>query len=509
MKKIKTGKAAIEKMLVGIDKVADAVTSTMGPKGRNVYIMDEMIPKITNDGVTIANKIVLADQEEDAGAYIIRNVSSQQNEDVGDGTTSVTLLTQTIIHEALKRPENPMVLKESLKLAGDKLLKILAKKSIKIEKDDIKKVALISAENEELAKLITEIIGKLGNDAVINVEDSKTFATDYEIVDGYEAQAGFMSPYFITDKKTGKAVYEDVSVLVVEKKISNLQDIGVIFDQMQKAQISKCVIVCEDIEDSILGLLVFNKMKGVFNSLVIRATAETLRDVAGATGATAISNNTGITFQTVKLEHLGNAKKVVCDAGKTLFIGDGIASKAYAEELESRAENETNMYVQKKIKDRVARLRGGIASLRIGAPTDLEREYLKMKAEDAVKATQAAIAEGVVEGGGMALWRIAQELNPKTPGEEILRKSLTAPLKKIIENSGKEYAEIISQFKEGDGYDAKNDKILKVIEAGIIDPAKVVRCGLENAISSASTVITTTAIITSVLHNRLRTLYAQ
>ncbi len=495
MNEIHFRKEAVEKMLSGLDKAANAVGGTLGPKGLNVYIDDPYIPKITNDGATISRHITFKDKLENAGAYLIKNTSNQTNDDAGDGTTTTSVLTQAIVHECVKRPENAMMIKESLKIAGDSVLKTLASRAIKIGKKDIEKVALISAENPELAKLITEIIERLGEKAVINVEDSKTFATEYEIVDGYEAPVGFMSPHFINDKKTGKAVFTEVPVLVVDKKIANIQDIATIFDQFKKEQINQCVIVCDDIDDSILGLLVMNKNMGTFNSLVIRATPVTLKDIEGATGATAISSSTGVTFQNVKLEHLGKARKVVCDAGKTLFLGDGIASKLYAEELERALDNEPNMYIQNKIKERVARLRGGIAVLRIGAPTDLEREYLKYKAEDAVKATQAALEEGIVEGGGMALWRIASELTPKTVGEEILKKALTSPLKKIIENAGKDYAEVIKNMPDGDGYDAKNDKYVDMIEAGIIDPAKVERCVVENSVSASSTFITTFAVI--------------
>ena len=495
MKKVTFDKSAMDKMRVGLDKTANAVSGTIGPRGRNVFIGDQMTPKVTNDGHTIASQISFPDKLEELGSYVVRNTSGQQNDDVGDGTTTVTVLLQSIIHEALKRPENPMQIRTSLNEAGKKLLKILAKKSIKINKADILKVALISAENEELAKLITEIINKLGEKAIINVEDSKTFATDYEVVDGYEAHVGFMSPHFITDKKTARAVYSDIPVLVTEKKISNISDIAPLFEQFKKAGIGQCVIVCEDIDDAMLGVFVVNKNMGQFNALVIRATGPLLLDIEGATGAKAISNNNGITFASVKLEHLGKAKKIVCDANKTLFLGNKESAHRHALNLEKQADNEANMFVAKKLRERVAKLRGGVAVLRIGAPTDLEREYLKFKAEDSVKAVQAALAEGVVEGGGMTLWRIASDMKPKTIGEEILKKALTAPLRKIIENAGKDYAEIIRNLGQKEGYDAKEDKYVDMIKAGIIDPTKVERCALENAISNAGSFITTFCVI--------------
>lgn len=485
-------------MLIGLDKAADAVGGTLGPKGLNVFIDSDMAPKITNDGSTIAGNIILGDKLENAGAYLIRNTSSQTNDDAGDGTTTTAVLLQALVHECLKRPENAMEIKASLKTAGEKVLSLLVKRSVKITQKDVEKVALISAEHKELALLITEIVKRLGEKAVINVEDSKTFSTDYEIVDGYEAPVGFMSPHFVNEKKSGKAVYQDVPVLVSEKKLSNLQDIAPLFEEFKKQNISSCVIVCDDIDDSLLGVLVMNKNIGTFNSLVIRATGDTLRDIEGAAGATMVSSSSGVTLQNIKLEHLGKAKKIVCDANKTLFLGDGLAAKIYAHDLERRAENEPNMYVQKKMRERVAQLRGGVAVLRVGAPTDFEREYLKFKAEDAVKAVQAALAEGVVEGGGLVLWRIAQEMKPKTVGEEILKKALTAPFRKILENAGKDYAEVVSAMPEGMGYDAKNDTYVPMIKSGLIDPAKVERCALENAVSAASTFITTFAVITAI-----------
>lgn len=495
-KNISFGSEAMNKMVIGLNTITNAISGTIGPKGRNVYIQDAMENLIINDGTKIANRIQLQDPEEDMGAYIIRNVCGQQVDDVGDGTTTVAVLTHALIHECLKRPENPMIIRQSLKEAGDKILKILAKKSIKLESEDIEKVALISSEDTQIARLITEIIEKLGDKAIVNVEDSKTFETNYEIVDGYEAYVGFMSPHFITDKKGSKAVYQDVPVLVIEKKISNIADISPIFEMLKKEGISSCVIVCDDIDDSMLGVFVNSRLMGTFNGLVIRATGWLLQDIEGATGAKMISASNGVTSQNFKKEYLGYAKKVVCNANTTLFTTDGVAAKRYAQLLDMQAENEPNMFSAKKIKERVAKLKGGVAVLRIAGSTDQERIYLREKADDAVKATKAAIEEGVVEGGGMALWRIASEMKPKTIGEEILKKAMQAPLRKIIENSGKDYTEVITSMPFENGYDAKNDRYCDMVEAGIIDPAKVERCALENAVSAASTFITTSALIT-------------
>lgn len=491
MKELHFGKERLEKVMKGFDAAAQAVIGTIGPKGGNVFIDNGMEPSITNDGHTIASNTSFTDKLENEGAYVIKNAAGQQNDDVGDGTTTVTVLTHSTVHESLARPENPMTIRESLKAAGEKVLKILAKKSVKIDKKDIEKVALISAEDKTIAKLITEIIHKLGEKAVINVEDSKTFSSDYEIVDGYEAQVGYLSAHFINNQKTSQAVFENVRVLVSEKKLSNLQDIAPLFEMLGKEKVGQLVIFCEDIDDSILGILVGNKLAGRFNSLVIRANGPLLQDIEGVVGATAVSDSRAVTFSNLKMEHLGHADKIVCNTNKTIILTDGKASKVRALEMESRAENEPNMYTAQTFKKRAAKLRGGIAVLRIGAPTDLERIYLRRKAEDAVKASLAALEEGVVEGGGMTLWRIAQEMKPKTIGEEILKKSLVQPLRKIIENCGKDYTEVVMNLPEGMGYDARNDKYVDMQKEGIIDPSKVERMAVENSISAASTFITT------------------
>jgi len=497
-KQIAFHKEAMEKMLVGLDKAAKAVAGTIGPKGLNVYVDDPIQPKITNDGFTIAGNVKLQDKQEDAGAYVIRNITSQQNDDVGDGTTTVAVLTNAIIQECIKRPENPMTIKQSLKEAGEKVLTKIKEKAIKLDISDLKKVALISSEDEQIASLITEIVEKLGENAVINVEDSKTLETTYEIVDGYEAHVGFMSPHFITDKKTQRAIYENVHVLVCETKISSLNDIAPVFEMFNKENISNIVIVCDDIDDSMLGVLVQNKLMGTFNSLVIRATGWLLEDIEGATGAKRISASNGITFKNFTKENLGFTKKIVSDANKTVFTTDSETAKQYATWLDLQAQNEPNQWQVKKLEERAAKMRGGVAVLKIGASTDFERDYLRLKAEDSVKAALAALEEGIVEGGGMTLWRIAQELEDETIGEQILKKALQAPLRQIIENCGKDYTEVISKLGERNGYNAKTDEYGDMIVMEIIDPAKVELCAVQNAVSSVSTFITTFATIIDV-----------
>lgn len=523
-KHVISGKEAMDGMMRGLDMAANTVCSTLGPNGRNVLIDDPTFPKIINEGGTIAFHIVLEDRVENAGANVIRNTTAQTADDAGDGRSTTSALIQAMAHACLERPENPMQIRESLNKAGHKILNQIAKKSIKIKKNEVEKVALISSEDKEVAKLIAEIVDRLGEKAVINVEDSKTFGTNYEIVDGYESHVGFMSPRFITDKKTAKAVYQDVPILCTEKKISNLADISSIFNSFayetnkegniigdingkpvpSKNPITSCVIVCDDIDDSMLGMFVQNFEMKVFNVLVIRATSLLLEDIAGYTGAKLISNSTGINFQNFKREYLGFAKKVVSTANKTLFIGDGNAHKQYVKELEAKAASEPNMYTQENMEKRVAKLTGGIAVLRIGAPTDYEREYKKPKAEDAVRAVKGALEEGVIEGGGMTLWRIAQNIKPKTIGEEILKKALVAPLQWIIKNSGLDYTEIILNMPEGMGYNARTNKYEDLVKSGIIDPTKVEKVALENAISSVGIFITTSSVIVDVKDDKTR-----
>lgn len=491
------GKEAQTKLLKGFDITADAVIGTLGPKGGNAFIQYANTPKITNDGATISAHIELEDNIENLGCGVVRNASGQTNDDAGDGTTTTVVLLKSIVHECLKRPENPMEIRESLKNAGKEVVSKLKKTAKKIDKKEVEKVALVSSENPQLAKMITEIIQKTGENSVITVEDSKTFETDYELVEGYEAAVGFMSPHFITDTKKARAVFENVPVLISEERISSITDVKPLFDKLQENKISNLAIVCDDIDNSILGVFIATKLQGLMNLLVIKANGPVLEDIEAAVGARRVSKTTGVTFQNIELKDLGRAKKIVSQSNRTLFIADNDKAKKYAMNLEKIAEQERNMYVKKKIQERVSKLRGGIAVLRIAANSDYEREYLKDKADDTIRSVKAALEEGVVEGGGMSLWKISNEMKPKTIGEEILKNALTAPLRTIIKNAGKDYAEIVSKLK-GLGYNAKTNTITDLLKDGIIDPLKVERCSLENAISAASTFITTFVTISDI-----------
>lgn len=491
-KEILFGKEAFSKMMKGFNATANAVGGTLGPKGRNVMIADTLLPHITNDGHTIADSISFTDQYEELGSWTVRNTSSQTNDDAGDGTTTTAVLLQEIVHKSLERPENQMVIKNSLQEACKKVVEEIKKVAKPISIEDIYKVALISSENEDIAKIVTDIITKVGVDGVIIVEESRTFETSSEVMEGYEARVGYMSPYFANDVTGAKAVYENAPVLVSQKKISTILDIKPLFEQLKEQKLNNIIIVCEDIDPTMLGMFVMNKVQGNLNILVIKATNTVLEDIAATVGASIVSDSTGLGFDKIRIEeHLGTVDKIICTEKKTLFIAKTKEGKEHAERLKGLMDNTTNNIEKEMIKKRIAQLTGGIAVIRIGATTDLDRVYKKHKTDDTVAAVKAALAEGIVEGGGMCLWRIANKINPETIGEEILKKSLTAPLRKICENAGIDYTEVVTEMPNGQGYDAKNNCYKDLIESDIIDPAKVERVAIENAVSNASLFITT------------------
>lgn len=497
----------MEKMMIGFNIVADTLASTLGPLGTNVFIDDPMEPHSSNDGARISRNTQLEDRIENLGAGVVRNASNQTNDDAGDGTTTTAVLSQAIVTECLKRPEHPIVIEEQLKVSAVKVLKQLKSKAKKIGKGDIYKVAELAAEkkNKALAVLVTKIFHELGDRASVSVENNSLPEMSYETVDGYEAHVGFMKSEFVTDKKKMRAEYDDVPVLVSEKKISSVVDIAKIWKDFEVNKIGSCVIVCSDIDDSMLGVFVNSHKLNVFKCVVIRATGGLLEDIAASVGAIRISDQTGVTFQNFDIKkHMGTAKKVTSDANKTTFLASAKISESYAKQLENSASIEPNMYVKKKLLERVSKLRGGVAILKIGAHSDYERVYLKDKAEDTVKAVQAALEEGVVEGGGMTLWRIAQGIKPKTVGDEILKKALVVPLKTICANARKDYTEIVLNMPAGKGYDARRDIYVDLIEDGIIDPHKVERCALQNAVSSVGQFITNLKSITDYVKEEKR-----
>lgn len=491
MKEVKFGNDAMEAMLRGLNTVCDAVGRTLGPRGTNCFLDDPVSPKFTNDGASIAHQITLPDKFENAGAWVARNACAQTNDDAGDGTTSTCVILKAVIDECLARPENKTQIMQSLLEAKDKAITLLKKQSRPITQKEVVNVARISAENEELAQLVTEVVGKVGAKAVITVEDRKDgFESDYKIVQGYEAHVGFMSPYFRNDPEKARAIYDDIAVLCTAKKLGTIQDVK-FFEQLAAENIGELVIVAEEIEPSILGIFVATKMSGKMNLLVIKAQGPLLEDIANATGASLIGDDTGLTFENLDVKkHLGKVQRIICEEKKTVFISNAKSAKMHAERLEAWASGNPNQLEQKKLRERAAKLKGGVAVIRIGAHTDAERNYLKDKAEDTVHSVQSALQEGVVEGGGISLYRLAQSLKSSSTGESILARALTAPLRQIVHNSGKDYAEIIKNLPEGQGWNAKKDKYEDFWKAGVLDPLKVERCVLENAVTTAAHFIT-------------------
>ena len=496
MKQIDFDKQALDKMLIGLKTVTRAVGKTIGPKGTNVFLDHPTTPKFTNDGHSIAHEIVLKDKLENAGAWVARNACAQTNDDAGDATTTTAVLLEATIDEALARPENKMLVMQSLMEAKDKVIALLKKQAKTITQKEVINVARISAENEELAQLVTEVVGKVGSKAVITTEDRQDgFESDYKLVQGYEAHVGFMSPYFRNDPIKARAVYSDIAVLCTAKKLGTVQDLK-FFERLSQENIGELVIVAEDIEPTILGIFVATKMSGKMNLLVIKAQGPLLEDIAAATGSTVISDETGVTFDNLDAKkHLGLANKIICEEKKTVFMSGAPSAKKQSDRLEAFAASNPNQFEARKLRERAAKLKGGIAVIRIGAHTDAERNYLRDKADDTVHSVQSALEEGVVEGGGISLYRVASSIRPKTIGDYILQKALTAPLKQIIANAGKEYADILKNLPEGQGYDAKKDRYCDFFKEGILDPVKAERCAVENAVSTAAQFITTHASV--------------
>ncbi len=471
MKILHYGEEEIKKMTEGLYKGCEVTASTLGPDGRNVFIGDMYTPRVINDGVRIVNAMNLKDEMENAGLYFAKNASAKTNDDVGDGTTTTVVFLKAIVEEALKRPESRAEIKRSLENALPKVIELLKKSATPMKDEDVERVAYLVSEHKDIAQFIKEIYEKLGHNAAIQIEDSKTGETKYEIEDGYRLYDGYMSEWFFTDEKTRKAVLEDVPVVVSAQKMAKNVDLVNLAKQWQEQKVSQAVFFLNDIDDQMLGLLVKNHLMKNFLAILVKCNAEQLEDVAAITGATIIGEQSGVLWENVKLKDLGYAKKVVADKNTTLIQADGEAASHRALELEINATDEPNMYRKSKLEERAARLRGKIAILKIGGYTELEREYKELKAEDAIKALPAAFEEGLVEGGGMAWMNIIPRLSTETIGEEILKKALHAPLAQLLKNSGK------------DTFETK----------GIVDPCKVERVSLENALSAASLFITTIA----------------
>ena len=526
-KQIEYGADARKRIKMGIDKVANTVKATLGPKGRNV-ILDKGFgaPTITNDGVTIAKDIDLEDKFENIGAELIKEVADKTNEAAGDGTTTSTVIAQALITEGLKFVEtgiSPIGIRQSMEKAKDEIIEILKKNSKKItSKEEIAQVATISAESEEMGKMIANVMDEVGKDGVITVEESQTMGLSKEIVKGMKFDKGYISQYMMTDAESQTAELKDPYILLTDKKISSIQTILPILEKIAKLGRKEMVIIAEDVDGEALATLVVNKLRGVLNVLAIKAPEfgdsrkAMLEDLAILTGAQVITEDKGMKLEGVEINMLGVAQKVIATKDSTTIVGGKGKKKdieARVEQIKNQIEKSDSTYDKEKLQKRMAKLSGGVAVIKVGAASETELNYIKAKMEDALAATKAAVEEGIVAGGGTALAKAAHQLNQKiqkskpeiielVAAYETLIDALSGPLKQIVENTGiKEPAVVLNKILEQNsvnyGYNAKEDRYeTDMIKAGIIDPLKVTRTALENAVSVSAMLLTTEAVVT-------------
>jgi chaperonin GroEL len=503
----------------GVDQLAEVVKTTLGPKGRNVILEKGYGgPTITNDGVTIAEEISVEDKTENLGVEIIKSVASKTNEVAGDGTTTAVVLTQSIANEGLKNVTagaDPLAIKRGIEKGVRSLIKSLQKLSKPVTgEEEIAQVATISAEDPEMGKLIATVLSEVGKDGVVTIEESRTFGLSKEIVKGLQFDQGYISPYMITDQERMKSELKNALFLITDKKISSIQEILPLLEELSKAGKKDLVIIAEDIEGEALATLIINKLKGVFNALAIKApgfgdrTKAMLEDIAIVTGGQVISEEKGMKLESVNIDHLGKAEKVVATKESTTIIG-GNGSKSAIEErvqaINRELEAAESSFEKDKLLERKAKLVGGVAIIKVGAPTEIEQKARQHKAEDALAATKAAIEEGIVPGGGVALIRAAQDLDKvDVKGEEkiglkVLEQAIEGPIRGIAENAGAEGSVVVEKVrsgKDGFGYNALTNQYEDLVKAGVIDPTKVVRTALENAASAATMLLTTEATVT-------------
>ncbi|MFN2514687.1 MAG: chaperonin GroEL [Pyrinomonadaceae bacterium] len=528
-KQITHGEESRAAILRGINQLADAVKITLGPKGRNVVLGKSYgSPTITKDGVTVAKEIDLKDPTENMGAQMVREVASKTSDVAGDGTTTATVLAQAIYREGVRTVAagaNPMALKRGIDKAVERATAAIKKLSKPVAGDMIAQVGTISANGDEaIGELIAEAMAKVGKDGVITVEDAKTMETDLEFVEGMQFDRGYLSPYFITDAEKMEAVLENPVILLSEKKIASMRDLLPILEQIAKLG-KPILIIAEDVEGEALATLVVNKLRGTINVAAVKAPGygdrrkELLQDIAILTGGKVISEDLGIKLENVKVEDLGRAKKVTIGKDTTTII-DGAGNtedlKARVKTLKAQIEESTSDYDGEKLQERLAKLVGGVAVIRVGAATETELKEKKARVEDAMNATRAAVEEGIVAGGGVAFIRAAKALDKfkafetnedgETIGDEdeqigvnIIRRALEEPLRQIVQNAGKEGAVIVEKVRANKdanfGYNAATETFEDLVAAGIIDPAKVTRCALQNAASIAGLMLTTEALI--------------
>ena len=521
-KEIKYGIEARKALEEGVNKLANTVRVTIGPKGRNV-VLDKSYgaPLITNDGVTIAKDIELEDAFENMGAQLVKEVAAKTNDVAGDGTTTATVLAQAMINEGMKNlaaGANPIVLRKGMKKATDCAVEAIAHMSEKVTgKDQIAKVAAISAGDEEVGQMVADAMEKVSNDGVITIEESKTMKTELDLVEGMQFDRGYVSAYMATDMDKMEAVLDNPYILITDKKISNIQEILPVLEQIVQSG-SKLLIIAEDVEGEALTTLIVNKLRGTFNVVAVKAPGygdrrkEMLKDIAILTGGQVISEELGLELKDTTMDMLGRAKSVKVQKENTVIV-DGEGAKedidARVAQIKAQLEETTSEFDKEKLQERLAKLAGGVAVIRVGAATETEMKEAKLRMEDALNATRAAVEEGVVSGGGSAYIHASKKVaelvktlsGDEKIGAQIILKALEAPLFHIAYNAGLEGAVIINKVREsevGTGFDAYKEEYVNMIDAGILDPAKVTRSALQNATSVASTLLTTESVVANI-----------
>ena len=521
-KEIKYGSEARAALEKGVNKLANTVRVTIGPKGRNV-VLDKSFgaPLITNDGVTIAREIELEDGFENMGAQLIREVASKTNDVAGDGTTTATVLAQAMVNEGVKNLEagaNPIVLRKGMKKATAKAVEAIRSMSSNVTgKDQIARVAAVSSGDESVGQMVADAMEKVSKDGVITIEESKTMLTELDLVEGMQFDRGYISAYMATDLEKMEAVLDNPYILITVKKISNIQDILPVLEQIVQSG-ARLLIIAEDIEGEALTTLIVNKLRGTFNVAAVKAPGygdrrkEMLQDIAILTGGQVISDELGMDLKETTLDQLGRAKSVKVAKENTVIVDGCGSAEAIADRvamIKKAIEETTSEFDKEKLQERLAKLAGGVAVIRVGAATETEMKEAKMRMEDALNATRAAVEEGIIAGGGSAyihaskeVAKLVEELDgDEKTGARVVLKALEAPLFHISTNAGLEGAVIINKVRESDpgfGFDAYNEKYVNMVEAGILDPAKVTRCALQNATSVASTLLTTESVVSTI-----------
>ena len=521
-KEIKYGAEARAALENGVNQLADTVRVTLGPKGRNV-VLDKSFgaPLITNDGVTIAKEIELKDPFDNMGAQLVKEVATKTNDVAGDGTTTATVLAQSMIHEGIKNlaaGANPIILRKGMKKATDCAVEAIAKMSSKVNgKEHIARVAAISAGDEQVGELVADAMEKVTGDGVITIEESKTMQTELDLVEGMQFDRGYLSAYMVTDTEKMEAVLSNPYILITDKKISNIQEILPILEQIHQSG-TPLLIIAEDVEGEALSTLILNKLRGIFNVVAVKAPGygdrrkAMLEDIAILTGGTVISEELGLDLKTTTLDQLGRAKSVKVQKENTVIVegaGDKAAIDGRIRIIKNQIETTTSDFDKEKLQERLAKLAGGVAVIRVGAATETEMKEAKLRLEDALAATKAAVEEGIIQGGGSAYIHASKEVakladsldGDEKTGAKIVLKALEAPLFHIAANAGLEGSVIINKVREsevGIGFDALKEEYVDMVKVGILDPAKVTRSALQNATSVASTLLTTESVVATI-----------